>query len=301
MVWVSEADGTTSFGHHAVCVIDVLGQKDKLALWPTFVSGGIPSPEFITAVKGTVGTVLGFRGHFLKYFEAAQRCSIPDKIDALPDDARSMFHRIRYARVKVERFSDTFVFSSAIPNEYGDVSVVPVANLVGACCMAMLVSLAARQPVRGGLTVGMGAELEDRSFYGPALARAHQLESEIAGYPRIVVCEEVLDLLNETQVYSSDRLVNQAMRAISLNCRSKLCQDVDGCWIVDFLGKSARDEFGGDNQLLDTVRLAYQFVSAQASNYKAERKGKLALRYYLLQHYIESRLPLWGLPSIDQM
>ena len=161
--------------------------------------------------------------------------------------------------------------------------------------MAMLMSLAAKIPLRGAVTIGAGVELEARDFYGPALAEAHHLEGEVADRPRIVVSDKVRGFLAEGQVYSHDAEICGWMQHMAGASRSLLCEDTDGRWIVDFLGKGIRGLVGTDSQFPLAVRKTYEFVRSEAHRFRTEGPEKLALRYQILQEYVESRVCIWGL------
>jgi hypothetical protein len=285
---------TFFFGYHVVCLIDVLGQKQNLARWATLPEDGKHTPEFVGALKQTVGTVMAFRDQFISLFEEMGKATSLDKRGVLSREHEEHYQRIKDCMVLVERFSDTFVFSSQIPNSHGDVSITSLYRVLAACCHAMIVSLAAKIPVRGAVTVGPGSVLDDRSFYGPALAEAYHLENEIAGYPRVLVSPTVLRFLAEGQEYSSQKLVADIMRRLAELCRSFLCPDVDGCWIVDFLGEGIHNMLRASPGVNKAVKMGYDFVQARAKEYRQSGDNKLALRYYLLRKYMESRLPLWG-------
>jgi hypothetical protein len=294
---MKKQDDVTFFGYHVVCLIDVLGQNQKLARWATLPDDGRLSSEFIQDLKQTAGTVLAFRDGFINFFYQLDQCTMPGAFAALPTEQQARYARFKECRVRVERLSDTFVFSSLIPNIYGDASISPLYRLLSACCMAMMWSLAAKAPVRGSITVGAGAELEDGSFYGPALAEAHYLESKVAGYPRVVVSPTVLAFLAEGQVYSTDPQIVKVMEQVARICRAFICQDTDGRWIVDFLGKGMRELHSPDTAMADWVKMAYDFVCSELARFRAIGDSKLAERYGQLQEYIESRLPVWGIQS----
>jgi hypothetical protein len=294
---MSEMGDFTFFGYHVVCLIDVLGQKQELARWGNLPQDGQITPDFINAIKRTGGTVLVFRDQFIKLFEGMGRCANPDKLAVLPEEQQERYRRFKECKVLVERFSDSFVFSSLIPNTYGDASVTPLYRVLGACCHAMIVSLEAKVPVRGAITVGAGCVLPDGSFYGPALAEAHSLESEVANYPRVVMSPTVLAFLADGETYSADPQVAQIMARVAGMCRAFVWQDVDGCWAVDFLGKGVRDVFGTETGLSVAVKMAYEFTRAQARHWRQSGNTKLALRYHLLQQYMHPRLPLWGIQA----
>ena len=159
----------------------------------------------------------------------------------------------------------------------------------------MLSSLAEKKiPVRGAVTVGAGAVLEDGSFYGPALAEAHHLESEVAGYPRVVISDTARLFLDGSSSYSKDPEMDKIMKLLAGLCRTLICQDMDGCWIVDFLGQGMRKIIPPDPLRVEVLKNAYDFVRSEAERFRQARDIKLALRYHLLREYIESRLALWS-------
>ncbi len=294
---MKKQDEVTFFGYNVVCLIDVLGQNQKLARWATLPHDGHITSEFIQALKQTAGTVLGFRGGFIGFFNQLDQCTMPGVLAALPADKQALYARFKGHRVKIERLSDTFVFSCLISNTHGDASVVPLYRLLLACCMAMMWSLAVRTPVRGSITVGAGAELEDGGFYGPALAEAHRLETEVAGYPRVVVSPAVLEFLFERQAYSTDPGLAKIMQRLAETCRTFICQDTDGYWIVDFLGKGMHELLSPETRLAGCVKAAYDFVCSELARFRSSGDAKLAPRYGQLQQYMESRLPVWGVQS----
>lgn len=290
---MSEENGYTFIGYQVVCLIDVLGQKQKLARWRRLPDGGQTNSDFNEAIRSTVGTVLTFRDEFVNYFKRLSQCTIPDQLAALPKDQQEKYQRIQDCDVHVERFSDTFVFSSQIRNAHGDASVIPVYRILATCCYAMLISLAAKTPVRGAITIGTGKILEDKSFYGPALAEAHYLESEVTNQPRVIISPTVHEFLAEGQAYSENREVTKDMGKIARTCRSLIYKDVDGCQAVDFIGKGVRDMLDADTGAAKAVNIGYEFVRNEAEKFRQSGNTKLAVRYHLLRQYMESRLPLW--------
>ncbi|MCJ7545147.1 MAG: hypothetical protein MUP47_11425 [Phycisphaerae bacterium] len=288
-----------NYGDYVVCLIDVLGQKDKLKQWARRTEDGQITGESRNAVKQSVGPLVKFTKDFLDYFHQLRTHPPSDLIANLPEEQQKEYHRLRQrcaAAVETERFSDTFVFSSPIQSDHGDYAVSGLCDVLGACCTAMVLSLADGTPVRGGITIGVGGLLEDKSFYGPALAEADHLQREVAGGPRVIVSKCVLDFLRrENPLYSFDKKVQAIMEGLASLCHSLLCQDVDGNWIVDFIGQGAREV--SPESAPDFVQKGYDFVRGAAVRFRQEGNAKLAVRYYLLQHYIESRLPLWGLQA----
>jgi hypothetical protein len=290
---VSRKDEVTFFGYHAVCLIDVLGQKGNLSRWARLPDGGAVTPGLIDALKRTVGTVLTFRDMFIDFFKALGQCRMPGEYAALSADQKEVYHRFKDCDVRVERFADAFVFSSQIGNAYGDASTNPFYRILGACCWAMLVSLAAKTPVRGAVTIGAGAVLEDGSFYGPALAEAHHLESEVADYPRIVVSDDVAMFLTDQGPYSDEPRISGLMRQMADASCSLVARDSDGLHIVDYLGRGAHDLYGGRDGVERAVPMACDFIRAETERFRTEGNSKLADRYAKVQQYFKPRLGLW--------
>jgi hypothetical protein len=294
---MSEKAGFTYFGYHVVCLIDVLGQKEKLARWADLPYQGEITPEFREALTQTAGTVLAFREQFMGFFKMLDQISFADKLSGSPDAEQEQYHRCKDCTVNVQRFADTIVFSSLVPNAFRDASVTPLYRVLAACCYAMLWSLAARTPVRGGLSIGTGGELEDGGFYGPAAVEAYRLESVIAGHPRVVISDTVRQFLSEGWLYSKDPAIDMKMKTVAGLCRSLVGQDLDGKWIVDFLGQGMRELLGARTPLVSAVKMAYEFVRSESMRLRRDGDTKLAPRYAALQQYMDSRLHLWSLES----
>jgi len=159
----------THFGQHVVCLLDVLGQKNKLEKWAVLPDDGQTTPKLLEDIRQTVGVVMGLKNIFIQLFNQLSLSGIADQVANWPIQTQQLYQRIKECDVGVERFSDTFVFSSLVPNSQKDNSVIPLYRILSTCCVAMITTLLAGTPVRGAVTIGTGAVLEDNSFYGPAL------------------------------------------------------------------------------------------------------------------------------------
>ncbi len=293
---MSKSDGFF-VGNHVVSFIDILGQKKRLASWPPLPAGGTPTTDLVKAVKETAGAVLAFKEHFVNFFKSADRQSTPDWLTSLDQEQQMGYQRIKDCKLSIQQFSDLFVFYSPIFNTFGDISTLSLYRTLNACAMAMLISLGARVPVRGAVTLGAGVELDKCSFYGPALFEAYHLEAEVADYPRVVVSDTVQAFLAEGQVYSSDLKVNEMMKRVAVNCRALLAEDDDGLCIVDFIGNGIHALVGQATTWPKCVQSVYDFALVEERRFKAKGDPKLASRYRRLRNYLESRLSIWGLDS----
>jgi len=84
--------------------------------------------------------------------------------------------------VRVSHFSDTFVFSLPI----GTTAEVVLMGMVGQLCINLLER---GHYTRGAIVRGLVRHTAD-VLYGPSIIEAHQLESRVAKYPRILVTPE---------------------------------------------------------------------------------------------------------------
>ncbi len=286
--------------YHVVCLIDLLGQKEKLANWAKLPPDLQPTPEFIHAIKQTAGTIVSFQEQFEEFFH---QCDKPDEwVEALSQDEKNRYYRYRECRLITQQFSDTFVFYAPMPNSHKDVSVFPLRRILSTCCWLMTRSLAAGIPLRGAICIGTGMELAERNFYGPALAEAHYLESKVTKYPRILISTDAAQFAQGNAGFSQNVIIETMMKELAIICRSLLCRDVDGKVIVDFLGQGAFDYMEEvDLGYISWVEKAYRFVKSETLRFQQEKNEKLAPRYAALQEYMEARLSIWGLQSLKSI
>jgi hypothetical protein len=187
-------DGAIQQGHlqiryYVVCLLDILGQSEKLKLWSDLPPDGTPPPQFVEAFRQTVGTVLYVRDKFKSIFATLEGCTISDEEWEKGTLAQQeAYKRYKACKLEIQTFSDTLVFYAAMRNDSGDISPLPLNRMLKACAMMMTIGLAEKKiALRGAITIGTGLEIGDKDFYGPALAEAHCLESKCADYPRVLV------------------------------------------------------------------------------------------------------------------
>lgn len=303
-------------GVYAVCLIDILDQKRKLAS-----INDIPleaSTQFIAALKDTVGVVESFRDLFQRCFlEYTSSCSPEDSYERysqplpqshthtlppLNEAKKAAYRRIMESPLNIQQFSDTFVFYSPLATLHGDISPNPLYLMILASASAMMISLAAGHPIRGAIHIGRGVELAENNFYGPALAEAYHIENHVAQYPRIVVSKNVLGFFQKG-VFSKDAAINQFMKMCATKCQQFLSQDSDGEYIVDFMGRAMRSiPESSHPDTLDAMQKAYSYVSKERTHFQSQnndhkkvsrKKSSLAERYDALYQYMTRNISQW--------
>lgn len=293
-----ETGRTLHCRYYIVCVIDVLGQSKRLNDWAK-IPPDQATPEFIAAIRDTLGAIGFFKKQFLDYFERFSKTHLtPTQLATMTLDQHRDFHEFKAGPISTRQFSDTFVFFSPIFNKHHGPLMNPVFKILSACSMALTMSLAAKIPVRGGICIGSAIEDTDLGFYGPGLALAHHLESKCAQYPRVIIDRSVIDFLLSSKASQPTSVKSNLINDMAEQCKHMIIKDVDDWHIVDFIGPQIASMLGGDkNKYAEEVLLCAQFVNSQVNTHK--NNEKLYQRYKRLQTYILDRLVYWELDPRD--
>ena len=274
-------------GHHLVAFLDVMGQSErfkKLRLAKTPEEDA----EVGEVVRQTAGFVLDLRRVFDEQFTAFEAGS--------PNIKRHTKEPLRPHFIGI---SDSLITSVPLRNDGGDlVGIVTVYSALSAAAVVMLTSLASKHPLRGGIDVGFAVEMGPQEVYGTALARAYELESKEAQYPRILIGDELWRYFNAAIAHfeKQDTPVARSITVITKKMLELVATDGDGKRILDYLGQTILDNAGPGGRHRDyMVKPAYAFVLAEQKRINATRDPKLTARYHLFRRYFESRLPLWGI------
>jgi hypothetical protein len=278
------------FGYYFVALIDVLTQKEALQEFNKLPQTEDEKTKFIQAAKKTFGVVDGIRGLFDEFFTAYQKAENLDQ--NLPAEMQHLFDKMRTVQVNSQRFMDTIIIYVPLADSVNSSPLTGIYSALLACGSTFLCSLAAKHALRGGLEIGLGAELTDGEIYGPVVYEAYRLESSVADYPRIVAGQELLKYLFHKRDVVDSALLARFTSQMAETCLRFLVQDIDGHATLDYLGREFMER--GEYLLIkDGVHLkAYDFIIEQASRWKARKDTKLSFRYSLLQKYFDARLSM---------
>jgi hypothetical protein len=280
-----------SLGHYLVAFLDVLGQRER------FRQLELPkTPEDRAKVeqvlKDTAGFVSDLRNSFRKQFEAFQAGVASGPLHHVQDSVRPDF----------VGFSDSFVASVPLRNDRGDlIPIVRVFSALFAASTLMLISLASKHALRGGIDVGLATEIAEGEIYGTALERAYLLECQRAKYPRILVGDELWRYLSAALVEfgKSTTPSAKAAKAIVQKMMQLVSRDTDGERIVDYLGPVLA-EIRKPGEAKTMIQPAYDFIVTEQHRLLSIGDEKLGERYRLLRRYFESRLPQHGIACRSQ-
>jgi hypothetical protein len=280
-------------GHHLVAFLDVLGQRER------FKQLEVPKTpeqnvEVAEVLRQTAGFVLELRKTFADQFVTFE-------------SALTALRKLTSEPVcpKFVGFSDSFITSVPLHTEGSPlVSVTTVFSALSASAVVMLTALARGHPLRGGIDVGLATEIAPGEIYGTALERAYVLESKEAGYPRILIGDELWNYLNVARTHFLAQTIPESKAITTIIDRMLLLVEVDedGKRILDYMGPVISELQGSDSIFRSgMIQPLYKFVLAEHERVNQLGDPKLAARYETLRHYVESRLPLWRIAALEDI
>lgn len=276
-----------NISYYVVAFVDLLGQKEALKGVDRLPKNEDEKAAFVAALKKSAGIVTDLNQSLKSFLEGASRTSMNQDV---PKPLRDMVEQMTKWKLKHQRFSDGLVLYASLNNEEHACPVVGVGTLLLLCSSLMLLSLAKGHPVRGGIDIGVGMELYADELYGPALAKAYELENRVAQYPRIVLGDTLIEyLVLGSKKSTSDPLVDSFWKQVSETCLTYVAEDTDGCWILDYLGPGVQESLR-NGMTEDILSKVCDFVGEQGTKHRAEKNSKLVMRYLMLSAYLESKI-----------
>jgi hypothetical protein len=286
-------------GYYLVAFIDVLGQRNLLREMHDLPEKNNEKQmaEFVALLKTTVGTVTGMRNLFLNYFKGSSLEHF--KLSEFNPEQQKILQQAKSNPLKSHMFSDFVILFLPLRDDVNKVPVSGVYSVLGAIASTFLAMLAIGHAIRGGIDVGVGMELSDDEIYGAALARAYQLETRIAQYPRVVLGDTLITYLQSKRSTTNKDFFSEANKKVADLCTDLIAIDTDGLPFVDYLGNGFKQHIAKDS-IYDIVERAYDFVMKESARCQDLRDSKLAFRYSLLRNYFEARLHIWSKEQTDE-
>lgn len=275
----------------------MLNQKENLRALSRMPQNPSEDSLFVEAIKQTVGVIDKIRSAFRIFFESYRDGVPPNRPPTeLSEEQRQLVDAISiFEAPRFQNFSDTMIIHQSVLDRKKKPSPRPIYTFFGACTSVILASLASRVAVRGAIDIGVGSECWEGEIYGPVLASAHHLESEIAQFPRIVLGEELVAYLRSFLEPRNDNLLCDWNRIIAEVCLGMIAVDREGTSYLDYLGKGVRHAYSTSVAGIEAdIKNALIFVTAEHERFIEAENEKLALRYGDLRAYWESRSKLWG-------
>jgi len=274
--------------NYCVAFIDLLGQRDAMRgqglLIP--IESEDERKEFDEILQNSIGAIIKLqeRAESMLAPILKQNLNSPRRAELSPEQ-HVIWDDMQRTRIETQRWSDglmSFVCLGDTDIRCRMNGVFGIFGLAGTLC---LLGLATCRPIRGAIDIAWGVELHPGELYGPAVARAYELESEIAQYPRIVIGPESVRFLETHAANTEQDVFSQTDRELAVLCLNMLVQDADGQWILHYLGDTFQFAVT-HNQHGELYEAARKFVFDQLFTHQSQCNSKLAFRYsHLLQYF----------------
>ncbi len=278
--------------NYAVAFIDLLGQRAALRGQNLVPSAETKEQrrELIDSLRASVGAIASLQQMAEKMEKASEPDADMGHVELHAPEQKAVLQAMHQTCVETQRWSDGLMLFSNLGNESIKCPVGNVYNLfvrAGALCF---IGLASKKPLRGAIEIAWGVQLHPGELYGAAVARAYELESEVADYPRIVVGPQMLGFLDHYASIEPQNVFEELDKELASLCKGMLVRDMDGHWIIHYLGDffyrvASREDH---RQLYDH---AYKFIVDQINTHRSTQNSKLAFRYMHLLNYFSSHIP----------
>ena len=268
-------------------MFDILGQKRSLYQLPsTSTSGAIRDKEVREYLRDTAGRALGLRTLFRDHFRQA--------VQTVENIAQSQGHielekQMLTSSLRQWGMSDSYVVAIPPPDgqEFSTASrLIDVYHMLDVSAAVWLLAMSKDLPIRGGIELGFAIDVGEQEVYGHALAEALRLESKVAHYPRVVVGEKLLSLLNGVVGIAARRSTQEGSMANNLVelCWKCLRRDEDGHFVVDVAGGSIAAQIR--EHMPGVLHAVASNVKRQLKRHQDAEDSKLVKRYERLQRHL---------------
>jgi hypothetical protein len=279
-------------GNYAVGFVDLLGQRAALrgqSLLPS-ANTDAERKELFATLKASVGSISALQQHAETMLNASGPNENSKVRAQLSPEMHEQWDELQKSKVTTQRWSDGLMLFSNL----GDTEVKCQLNnvyrlftLLGTLCF---IGLASKRPLRGAIEVSWGVELHPGELYGAAVARAYELESEVADYPRIVIGPHMLRYLDVQCENPGTEHYAVINRELAVLCRKMLIQDADGHWLLHYLGTTFINTVTHKKHA-ELYAKAKEFALSQLKEHQSKQNTKLAFRYMHLIQYINAHQP----------
>lgn len=274
------------FTKFAVLLVDVLSQRSQMASMSKLPEKREDFPFFLKGARETVGNVIGFRELLQNYVEGfASSASLPTPPGMTPE-MLVRAQQLRTSMIQTQSFSDTTLLYMRLPDDVAT-GMKSLYGLVLGAAFAHAAFLASKVAVRGAIAIGVGTDdAFHEELYGPVLAEAHQIETEVAKYPRIVVSAEFVKYIDLVSGRTAVDVQTQYSAGVAKEIREMIVKDADEQYVLNFLSPKLRAIVDGvPLRWADVVQRARGFALASLRQFQKAKDPKLTGRYEQLLRF----------------
>lgn len=278
--------------NYLVVFIDLLGQRAQMEglLFIPPKSEATARQDFHTRIVKLISAVAFVQQNVAQFAKASNGHNL-ENIQGVDEKRQEQVQQYRATDICYQHFSDGIVVYSPLSGD-NHYPLGSAYSVLCACSSIMLLCLDKGFPIRAGIAIGAGCTLNGEGVYGPVVAEAYRLESEVAKYVRIVVHDEILKWLASFEAwdFASEQDKRVAI-AMATKCREMLMVDRDGVLTLDFLNQKSLDLIGGAAANAQPIAGMRAFVSQMVIRFTEEKNERVLTKYAWLSQYIDSRLP----------
>ncbi len=273
-------------GYFVVGLADVLGQSERLLAYNDPPPKGLANRKKLADLRSdTLVPVRQFRKDFHDQFRGYEKALAKSPLIGGP--VGKLLDSIGSEPVGVHAFSDLVALSLSLRTDMKAVPMEGVFLMTAAFGRASLCSLYRGHPVRGGIELDVawpiGRHEIQSEIYGPALAKASHLESRVAGYPRIVVGE---NLRNYIALWKNQPESEPNLKYADI-VSSLLVTDDDGLIVVNpFSDWYWRKDLSGNRRQM--AERCFEFADGERKKFESCGDAKLKARYLRLISFIQN-------------
>jgi len=280
--------------YYLAVFIDVLGQGEKLKEIKNLPKNDDEAKKFNQLFKETMGAVQEVHNSFDSFFNSFNSTNLekPIDFDNWNKDEQKIYIESKKNNLKYLKFSDTIVVYFPLDRESTKVPINSVFIALASAASTFLINLSSKIPLRGAIDIGIGTELKEGGLYGPILQNLHHLESEISQYPRIVIGDGLIKMLNDYEKEDNHQN-NQFLKiekAMLPTIKNFILIDEDGVNILNYLDESMAKGFS-TNMKQELYRKLNNFISEEIN--KCINNKKLLDRYKKMQLYVNKSEKYW--------
>ena len=275
------------FANYAVCYIDLLGQRDALkgqALLPEDHDEPRGREKLLAILRNSIGSIIGLQTASEEFIKGTKIES--DLLAKIPPEHIEFAKKMRKSVVNVQRWSDGLMLYTPLTanDHYPITSISEIIIQAGALCY---LGLAKGKPLRGGIEIGWAVELHDNELYGSAVARSYELENYVAGYPRIVLGNDILNYISSLCRANAQSIEDQYQKERAEACINYLTTDADGRVFINYLSEKYIQDISS-NTHKDLYGRARKYITDQLVEHQRNQNSKLAFRYANLLQFFDT-------------
>ncbi len=269
------------YSNYLVSFVDILGQQDELAHIKNEIFGFANAIENSAQIKSTFAKTYEPIRLLRKIFQNEYYRYISD------DKIQKTNPELDFNTLQTSVFSDFVMNYISLRNTDKVLPLQGVYFMIMSTGIIFLKMLAKGIKIRGGIDLGISMEIDQNELYGAGLLNTYNLESKVAKYPRIVIGDNLIKYLEYCKSIKPENEYDQLNQEFAKRCLRVIVADIDGQYIIDYLGESFKKYYGDD--LSSTIDKAYE-ETVKEYNAHIGRNSKLAFRYNNLRGYFEDRL-----------